>query len=58
MSDVQNISGIFQKLPHKSTSAHKQNTQWNILKYAAVCYVFFHFFMEYSRNLLHVRPHP
>ena len=30
-SNVQNISGIFQKLLHKSAAAHGQNIQWNIL---------------------------
>ena len=39
-SNVQNILGIFQKLLHKSAAAHGQNIQWDILLYAAVCYVF------------------
>ena len=57
-SNVHNIPGIFQNLFHKSAAAHWQNIQWNIPLYAAVCYVFFSFFMEYSVNILQVRLHP
>ena len=52
------ISGIFQKLLHKSAVAHGQNIQWNIPLYAAVCYVFVPFLMEYSKNVLQARPAP
>ena len=41
------IFGIFQTLLHKSAAAHGQHIQWNIPPYAAVCYVFVPFFMEY-----------
>ena len=57
-SNMQNIPGILRKLLHKSAVAHGQNIQWNIPLYAAVCYVFVPFLMEYSENILQVRPHP
>ena len=50
-SHMQNISGIFQKLLHKSAAAHGQNTPRDILLYAAIFYVFVPFlygmFQEY-----------
>ena len=52
-SNVQKIPGIFHELPHKSAVAQWQNIQWNIPLYAAVCYVFVPFLMEYSGNILH-----
>ena len=57
-SNVQNIPGIFQNLLNKSLVAHAQNIHWDIPLYAAVCYVFVPFFMEYSWNILPVRPCP
>ena len=57
-SNVQDISGIFQKLLRKSAVAHEKNIQLNIHLYAAVCYVFVPFSMEYSKNILQVRPLP
>ena len=48
------IYGIFQKLLHKSAVNYSWKISWNML----FVMFLFHFFMEYSRNILHVRPHP
>ena len=52
-SNVQNITGIIQKLLNKSAVAQEKNIQWNIPAYADVCYVFVPLLTEYSWNILH-----
>ena len=57
-SNVQNIPGIFQKLPHKSAAAHGQNIRGIFLCMQLFVMILFHCFNEYSRNILQVRPRP
>ena len=57
-SNVQNIQGIFQKLLHKSAAAHGQNISGIFLGVQPFVMFLFHFFLEYSKNMLQVRPHP